>query len=159
MKKNTRSATSRSSARTPSPTGRAELSPASSPSESGTVHGGTKTDFEYFGDLDSVKAFNDGRMVQHSLASSDQQRSYFFTLRGGPHYTRTLSKLKVQCLLDSVTISILGGPSVTITPADQPYEVPAGSTFSFTTPSRTALLATSLSGPGLGDPIGRIPED
>ena len=132
---------------------------ASPPDDSGLVHGGTKTDFEYFGIQDSVKACNEGRMVQHSLASTGQQRSYFFTLRGGPHYTRTLSKLKVHCLLDSVTIAILGGPSVTITPADEPYEIPAGSTFSFSTPTRTALHATSLSGPGLGDPIGRIPED
>lgn len=159
MKKTTRSAKSPSPTRAPSPAGRILPAPASPRADSGTVHGGTKTDFEYFGDTDTVKAFNDGRMVQHSLASTGQQRSNFFTLRGGPHYTRTLSKLKVHCLLDSVTISILDGPSVTITPADEPYEIPAGSTFSFTTPTRTALLATSLSGPGLGDPIGRIPED
>jgi hypothetical protein len=114
--------------------------------------GGAKTEFVYYGQADTVLGFNSGTMVQHNLSSPGDSRSSFFTLRGGPHEKRTLSKLKVQALHQTCVVTINGGPPATLSVGSPPLDIPAGATFTLATAGVTAVLVTSLSGPGLGDP-------
>lgn len=110
-------------------------------------------DCVFYGATDTAKAFNDGQLVQHTMHMAGGEQAYVFSLRGGPHKRRTLSKLNLKALLGPCTIVVQNGSSTTLQTNDT-MDVPAGSTFSFATPDKAVIQGRSLAGPGLGKPRG-----
>ncbi len=118
------------------------------PPPRGEIPGEEKLEFIYYGTNDLAKGFNDGQLVQHTMSLADGEQAYVFSLRGGPHKRRTLSKLEVQSLLGPCTIVVQNGATQTLD-TDETMDIPAGSTFSLATSDKAVLLARSLTGPGL----------
>lgn len=117
------------------------------------IPGEEKQEFVYFGTRDLAKGFNDGQLVQHTMALENGEQAFVFSLRGGPHKRRTLSKLEVRVLLGPCTIVIQHGATRTLQ-TGATMDIPAGSTFSLATTEKAVLLARSLTGPGLAKPTG-----
>ncbi len=127
------------------------------PPSTGEIPGTENLNFIYFGARDLAKAFNEGQLVQHTMMQEDGEAIYIFSLRGGPHKRRTLSKLDVKALLGPCTIVIQNGPTTTLQ-TNGTTIIPAGSTFSLETDKEAVLQAKSVTGPGLGNPGGN-PKD
>jgi hypothetical protein len=123
------------------------------PPTTGTIPGKDELEFVYYGNNDLAKGFNDGQLVQHTMKLSDGEQAYVFSLRGGPHKRRTLSKLDIKALLGPCTVVIQNGATTTLQTGDS-MNIPAGSTFSFQTDAKAVMLGRSLTGPGLGNPWG-----
>jgi hypothetical protein len=123
------------------------------PPTPGEIPGDGKLEFVYYGTKDLAKGFNDGQLVQHTMHLEDGEQSYIFSLRGGPHKRRTLSKLDIKALLGPCTVVIENGSTTTLQTGDT-MNIPAGSTFSFATTGRAVVQGRSLTGPGLGAPLG-----
>jgi hypothetical protein len=123
------------------------------PPATGEIPGEGVLDFVFHGANDLAKAFNDGQLVQHTMRLPDGEQAYVFSLRGGPHKRRTLSKLDIKALLGPCTVVIQNGSTTTLQTGDS-MNIPAGSTFSFAAADKAALLGRSLAGPGLGSPTG-----
>jgi len=123
------------------------------PPPTGEIPGEEKLEFVYFGTHDLAKGFNGGQLVQHTMTLAAGEQAYVFSLRGGPHKRRTLSKLESQALLGPCTIVIQDGATRTLQTGES-MDIPAGSTFSLRSSDKAVLLARSLAGPGLGHPIG-----
>lgn len=125
----------------------------SNPPPPGEIAGTEKLEFIYYGENDLAKAFNDGQLVQHTMALEDGELSYVFSLRGGPHKRRTLPKLQLTALHGSCTIVVQNGPTKVLHAGDT-MDINPGSTFSFEAADKAVLLGRSLTGPGLAFPYG-----
>jgi len=123
------------------------------PPPTGDIPGEESLDAIFYGTNHLAKSYNDAGLVQHSLQLPDGEKLYTFSLRGGPHKRRTLSKLALTALLGPCKVVIQQGPSRVLTTGDT-MDIPAGSTFSFEADSIAVLHGRSVSGPGLGNPIG-----
>jgi hypothetical protein len=121
------------------------------PPPTGEIPGKEILNFVYYGEKDTAKGYNDGQLVQHSMQLLDEEQISFISLRGGPHKRRTLSKLALKALLGPCTVVIENGPT-TVLQTDDTTDIPAGSTFSLEAQGKAVIQATSLAGPGLGDP-------
>lgn len=123
------------------------------PPATGTIPGDEVIDFIFFGARDTAKSFNEGQLVQHTMLLEDGEATYVFSLRGGPHKRRTLSKLDVKALLGPCKLVIQDGPS-TVLPTNGTAIIPAGATFSLEAADEAVIHARSVTGPGLAKPTG-----
>ncbi len=122
---------------------------SSNPPPTGEIPGQGVLNSVFYGPKDVAAAFNRGQLVQHTMQLENEERSYVFSLRGGPHKRRTLSKIELRALAGPCTVVIQDGPTTILQSGDS-MEIPAGSTFSFETSTKAVLLGRSLAGPGLG---------